>query len=79
MDRRQMSETTASRIVGTMRVTADAWAAKGTRTDQASGTVMMSTATYEMIWIGDSGYTRSDDGPWIPFVGLFDHPLRPHR
>jgi hypothetical protein len=36
---------------------------------------MASTADYEMVWIGDSGYTRTD-GPWIPFTGLFDHPLR---
>jgi hypothetical protein len=75
MDRRQSSETTTSRIVGTMRVTPDAWAAEGTRTDQAVGSSMVAEASYEMIWIGDSGYTRTD-GPWIPFVGLFDHPLR---
>jgi hypothetical protein len=76
MDRTQTSETTTSHIVGTMRVTPDAWAAEGTRTDQAIGSSMVAEATYEMVWIGDSGYTRSDDGPWIPFVGLFDHPLR---
>jgi hypothetical protein len=75
MDRRQSSETTTSRIVGTMRVTPGAWAAEGTRTDQAVGSSTVAEATYEMIWIGDSGYTRTD-GPWIPFVGLFDHPLR---
>jgi hypothetical protein len=76
MDRLQTSETTTSHIVGTMRVTPDAWAAEGTRTDQAIGSSMVSEATYELVWIGDSGYTRSDDGPWIPFTGLFDHPLR---
>jgi hypothetical protein len=76
MDRTQTSETTTSHIVGTMRVTPDAWAAEGTRTDQATGSSMVAEATYEMVWIGDSGYTRSDEGPWIPFVGLFDHPLR---
>jgi hypothetical protein len=75
MDRRQTSETTTSGIVGTMRVTPDAWAAEGTRTDQAVGSSMVAEATYEMVWIGDFGYTRTD-GPWIPFVGLFDHPLR---
>jgi hypothetical protein len=75
MERVQTSETTTSRITGTMRVTPDAWAAEGTRTDQAVGSTMVSTATYELIWIGDSGYTHSD-GPWIPFTGLFDHPLR---
>ncbi len=75
MERVQTSETTTSRITGTMRVTPGAWAAKGTRTDQAVGSAMVSTATYELIWIGDSGYTHGD-GPWIPFTGLFDHPLR---
>ena len=76
MDRTQTSETTTSHIVGTMRVTPDAWAADGTRTDQAIGSSMVAEATYEMVWIDDSGYTRSGDGPWIPFAGLFDHPLR---
>ena len=75
MDRLQTSDTTTSRIVGTMRVEPSAWAAEGTRTDEAVGSSMVATSTYEMIWIGDSGYTRND-GPWIPFVGLFDHPLR---
>jgi hypothetical protein len=75
MDRVQASDTTTSRIVGRMRVEPTAWAAEGTRTDQAEGSSMVATSSYEMIWIGDSGYTRSD-GPWIPFVGLFDHPLR---
>lgn len=76
MERAQTSETTTSRIVGTMRVTPSAWAAEGTRTDQAIGSEMIAEATYEMVWIGDSGYTRSDAGAWIPFTGLFDHPLR---
>jgi hypothetical protein len=76
MERTQTSETTTSRIIGTMQVTPDAWTAEGTRTDQAVGSSMVAEATYELVWIGDSGYTRSDDGPWIPFVGLFDHPLR---
>jgi hypothetical protein len=76
MDRRQTSDTATSRILGTMRITPDAWAAEGTRTDQATGSSMVATATYELIWIGHSGYTRSDGGAWIPFVGLFDHPLR---
>ena len=48
MERVQTTDTTTSRIEGTMRVAPDAWAAEGTRTD----------------------------GPWIPFTGLFDHPLR---
>ena len=76
MDRTQTSETTTSHIVGTMRVAPDAWAAEGTRTDQAIGSSMVAESTYEMVWIDDSGYTRSADGPWIPFAGLFDHPLR---
>ena len=76
MDRTQTSETTTSHIVGTMRVTPDAWAAEGTRSDQATGSSMVAESDYEMVWIGDSGFTRSGDGPWIPFVGLFDHPLR---
>lgn len=76
MDRTQTSETTTSRIVGTMLVTPEAWAAEGTRTDQATGSSTVAEATYEMVWIGDSGYTRSGTGPWIPFAGLFDHPLR---
>jgi hypothetical protein len=75
MDREQTSETTTSRITGTMRVAPHAWAAEGTRTDEAVGGATVGTASYELIWIGDSGYTRSD-GPWIPFTGLFDHPLR---
>ena len=76
MERTQTSETTTSRIVGTMRVATHAWSAEGTRTDQATGSEMIAETTYEMIWDGDSGYTRSADGPWIPFTGLFDHPLR---
>jgi hypothetical protein len=76
MERTQTSETTTSHIIGTMRVTPSAWAAEGTRTDQAVGSEMVAQATYEMVWIGDSGYTRSDAGAWIPFTGLFDHPLR---
>ena len=75
MERVQTSDTTTSRIEGTMRVAQDAWAAEGTRTDRGAGSGMVSTAAYEMVWIGDSGYTRTD-GPWIPFTGLFDHPLR---
>jgi hypothetical protein len=75
MERIQTSETTTSRIDGTMRVEPRAWAAEGTRTDRGAGSGMVSTADYEMVWIGDSGYTRTD-GPWIPFTGLFDHPLR---
>ena len=76
MDRTQGSDTTTSRILGTMRVTPHAWAASGTRTDQAIGSTMVATASYEMVWIGDSGFTKSQAGPWIPFAGLFDHPLR---
>jgi hypothetical protein len=75
MERVQTSDTTTSRIEGTMRVEPRAWAAEGTRTDRGAGSGMVSTADYEMVWIGDSGYTRTD-GPWIPFTGLFDHPLR---
>ena len=75
MEREQRSETTTSRITGTMRVTPHAWAAEGTRSDQDPAGTVTGSATYEMIWIGDSGYTRTD-GPWIPFTGLFDHPLR---
>ena len=75
MERVQTSDTTTSRIDGTMRVEPRAWAAEGTRTDRGAGSGMVSTADYEMVWIGDSGYTRTD-GPWIPFTGLFDHPLR---
>ena len=75
MERVQTTDTTTSRIEGTMRVAPDAWAAEGTRTDRGAGSGMVSTAAYELIWIGDSGYTRTD-GPWIPFTGLFDHPLR---
>ena len=76
MERTQASETTTSRIVGTMRVEPDAWAAEGTRADQAIGSEMVAETTYAMIWEGDTGFTRSGDGPWIPFTGLFDHPLR---
>lgn len=76
MERTQTSDVTTSRIVGTMRVTSHAWAAEGTRVDQATGSDMVAETPYEMIWQGDSGYTRSADGPWIPFTGLFDHPLR---
>lgn len=75
MERVQTSDTTTSRIDGTMRVAPGAWAAEGSRTDRGAGSGMVSTAAYEMVWIGDSGYTRTD-GPWIPFTGLFDHPLR---
>jgi hypothetical protein len=75
MERVQTSETTTSRIEGTMRVAPGAWAAEGTRTDRGAGSGMVSTAAYALVWIGDSGYTRTD-GPWIPFTGLFDHPLR---
>ena len=75
MERVQTSETTTSRIEGTMRVAPRAWAAEGTRTDRGAGSGMVSTAAYALVWIGDSGYTRTD-GPWIPFTGLFDHPLR---
>lgn len=75
MERIQTTDTTTSRIDGTMRVEPRAWAAEGTRTDRGAGSGMVSTADYEMVWIGDSGYTRTD-GPWIPFTGLFDHPLR---
>jgi hypothetical protein len=75
MEREQRSDTTTSRISGTMRVTPHAWAAEGTRTDEEVGGTIVSSATYQMIWIGDSGYTQSD-GPWIPFAGLFDHPMR---
>ncbi len=76
MERTQTSEVTTSRIVGTMRVTSHAWAAEGTRVDQGSGSDTIAETTYELIWKGDSGFTRSADGPWIPFTGLFDHPLR---
>lgn len=76
MERTQTSESTTSRIVGTMRVTSHAWAAEGTRIDQAITSEMVAETSYEMIWVGDSGYTRSAGGPWIPFTGLFDHPLR---
>jgi hypothetical protein len=76
MERTQTSETTTSRIVGTMRVETGAWAADGTRADQAVGSELVTETTYAMIWQGDAGYTRSADGPWIPFTGLFDHPLR---
>jgi len=75
MERVQTSQTTTSRIEGTMRVAPRAWAAEGTRTDRGAGSGMVSTAAYALVWIGDSGYTRTD-GPWIPFTGLFDHPLR---
>lgn len=75
MERVQTSETTTSRIEGTMRVEPTAWAAEGTRTDRGAGSGMVSTADYALVWLGDSGYTRTD-GPWIPFTGLFDHPLR---
>ena len=75
MEREQRSDTTTSRMSGTMRVMPHAWAAEGTRTDEEVGGTIVSSATYQMIWIGDSGYTHSD-GPWIPFAGLFDHPLR---
>lgn len=76
MERTQTSETTTSRIVGTMQVATGAWSAEGTRTDQAIGSAMVAETTYAMVWEGDSGYTRSAGGPWIPFTGLFDHPLR---
>ena len=75
MERVQTSEKATSRIEGTMRVAPRAWAAEGTRTDRGTGSGMVSTSSYQMIWIGGSGYTRTD-GPWIPFTGLFDHPLR---
>jgi hypothetical protein len=76
MERTQTSDVTTSRIAGTMRVTSHAWAAEGTRVDQAAGSDMVAETPYEMIWQGDSGFTRSAGGPWIPFAGLFDHPLR---
>jgi hypothetical protein len=76
MERTQTSDVTTSRIVGTMRVTSHAWAAEGTRVDQATGSDIVAETPYEMIWQGDSGFTRSAGGPWIPFTGLFDHPLR---
>jgi hypothetical protein len=76
MERTQTSEATTSRIVGSMRVTSHAWAAEGTRVDQAVGSEVVAETPYEMIWQGDSGFTRSAGGPWIPFTGLFDHPLR---
>jgi hypothetical protein len=76
MERTQTSDVMTSRIVGTMRVTSHAWAAEGTRVDQAVGSEMVAETPYEMIWQGDSGFTRSAGGPWIPFTGLFDHPLR---
>jgi len=75
MERVQTSDTTTSRIEGTMRVAPRAWTADGTRTDRGAGSGMVATSSYQMIWIADSGFTRTD-GPWIPFMGLFDHPLR---